>query len=318
MSLPPTDQPFADEEEDRKRKAEIEDMMRWQRESYFRNEPLQQEYRDLVGRIADNEKARRGDNAAHEPEPASFDMAPQPSQERRQASAVCASDDPGASEKPNFVRVADADVPTAGFKTGARRRLISPELQVSASGTVLRPAERIFDFDKYAGEVDQFATSKGIKGTIIFKGKPVDTDPLANNAFAHAAMSALYAYDKGSGISKFVGDARETRNHLEDSTYHAFRRLKDKLTGQIGDLLENEKERSARIDIYKDLFNNSIGREIGAAARQAGLPRSEVLNEVFEALKIGKLITDQYVDPRVDRNFDGNPQHYSPPSKVGR
>jgi hypothetical protein len=43
-------QPFADKEEDRKRKAEIEEMMRSQREFYFRNEPVQQEYRDIVDR----------------------------------------------------------------------------------------------------------------------------------------------------------------------------------------------------------------------------------------------------------------------------
>jgi hypothetical protein len=50
MSLPPADQPLADDEEDRRRKAEIEEMMRSQRESYFRDEPVQQEYRDILTR----------------------------------------------------------------------------------------------------------------------------------------------------------------------------------------------------------------------------------------------------------------------------
>jgi hypothetical protein len=58
VSLPPTYQPLSDDEEDRKRKAQIEDMMRSQRESYFRNEPVQQEYRDVITRLLGRKEAQ--------------------------------------------------------------------------------------------------------------------------------------------------------------------------------------------------------------------------------------------------------------------
>lgn len=48
MSLNPT---WIPEDEDRKRRAEIEAMMRSERERYFRDEDVQQEYRDIVGRL---------------------------------------------------------------------------------------------------------------------------------------------------------------------------------------------------------------------------------------------------------------------------
>jgi hypothetical protein len=62
MSLPPFYEPFTDDEEDRRRKAEIEEMMRLDRPRYFRDDAVQQEYRDILERQARAEEADTNSN----------------------------------------------------------------------------------------------------------------------------------------------------------------------------------------------------------------------------------------------------------------
>jgi hypothetical protein len=107
MSLPPAYQPFAGEEEDRKRKAEIEDMMRWQRENYFSNEPVQQQYRDILdrGEARRNAVEAKREQAERESRgPGQFDIALAGFLEKKRAES--ANMNAAANPRPQFASLA--------------------------------------------------------------------------------------------------------------------------------------------------------------------------------------------------------------------
>jgi hypothetical protein len=147
MSLPPDYQPFLDEEEDRKRKAEIEEMMRSQREFYFRNEPVQQEYRDIVDRQiaaqrADDEAARGPgplDEALEQYRETKLAAAPNPPQADVSGSSYL-FDGGEAEAKSIFRRNDEASLnesealPDAGVGKGDRLPVSAPELPQPPSG----------------------------------------------------------------------------------------------------------------------------------------------------------------------------------------
>lgn len=73
------------DDEDRKRKAEIEEMMRRERERYFSDEAVQQEYRDILDRQTAAHEAAV--TAARKPGPGAFDLALARFRERKVAAA---------------------------------------------------------------------------------------------------------------------------------------------------------------------------------------------------------------------------------------
>jgi hypothetical protein len=68
-------------------------------------------------------------------------------------------------------------------------------------------------------------------------------------------------------------------------------------------------------DIYKDLYNNDIGRQIGSYAIANSLTREQVVDLVWDAYKRGDLIISSQ-DTRIPSGFSGNPFEFSLPSNV--
>lgn len=132
MSLPRADQPFADEEEDRKRKAEIEGMMRSQRESYFRNEPVQQEYRNIVDRQM---AAQRPESEATVNLIASREAYDEALARFRQTGSFFPNDpkEGAAAVEPFAPSGAEGALPDAGVGKGDRLPVSAPELRQSPS-----------------------------------------------------------------------------------------------------------------------------------------------------------------------------------------
>jgi hypothetical protein len=130
-----------------------------------------------------------------------------------------------------------------------------------------------------------------------------ESDALAQNrytsigqqdAFQHAYVSALLALRHSLAESKLLGDARESW-----TTYKYY----------------SGKDNDYRTDTYRDLYNNAVGRAIGAYAKQNGLTESEVADLVEHAVSSGQAIVSirnddpdprlPYVDSEIPSDLSG-------------
>jgi hypothetical protein len=108
------------------------------------------------------------------------------------------------------------------------------------------------------------------------------------NAFAHAYTSALVIYESSRGSDLII-------NSVTKTFYLGY--LKETVPGLA---FGNEFR-----DFYKDMWNNSIGIDIGQYARANGLSRGEIERLVKNALQDGVLIRDDR--PGVDSRIPETP-----------
>lgn len=108
------------------------------------------------------------------------------------------------------------------------------------------------------------------------------------NSFKHAYLSAKLAQENGDYIARVLGNLREVPNTL-------------KFYLGIGD--------DWRTDTFRDLYNNAVGRKIGAYAKTHNLGDQHIAKLVHAALINGDLLHDIRIenpDPRVP-NVNGDP-----------
>jgi Ca2+-binding RTX toxin-like protein len=101
------------------------------------------------------------------------------------------------------------------------------------------------------------------------------------NAFAHAFMAAALARDNGRLVAQTLGDARELRT--------------------TADFYFGGSD-SARMDTFRDLFNNEVGYRIGEHAASNALSNEDMAALVVQAISDGELIVSinlQTPDPRI-------------------
>ncbi|HNQ00247.1 MAG TPA: hypothetical protein PKK99_14395, partial [Bacteroidia bacterium] len=121
-------------------------------------------------------------------------------------------------------------------------------------------------------EQEAYATYETITGITLQRNTDGSFKSQGTNdvldAYRHAYVSAVMTKDHGEFIAFVAGAAHEIR----------------------GDLFNGQKSEPRRMDDW----NNSVGREIGAAASS----RESIAQDVHSALQSGELITDPAIDKR--------------------
>lgn len=105
-----------------------------------------------------------------------------------------------------------------------------------------------YDINAYEVAAEQLMRANGVRYTDT-NGQEVGR--AATNAMAHALTSALLTYDTTEVEARLLGTTREYRGHFLDSS------------------------NNPAWDVYKDLYNNKLGREIGRYAIDNNLSREE-------------------------------------------
>jgi hypothetical protein len=123
------------------------------------------------------------------------------------------------------------------------------------------------------------------------------------NAFAHAWASAVIAYEEGPHAAAVLGTAKEGWGLLQQ--------LGKVITGEpletLGDVLR---------DTTRDQYNNDVGILIAGYALKNGLPREAIAYLVLDALRSGRLVANEFTDPRVGVWNREIPLTYDGPSEV--
>lgn len=142
-----------------------------------------------------------------------------------------------------------------------------------------------YNIDAYEAAAERLMRDNGIRYT---NPDGSEVGLAATNAMAHVLTSAMISVDYSQTEAALLGWGREYRSYYL------------------------EKERPAAWDTYKDLYNNEIGRQIGAYANDNGLTRAETIDLIWDAYQRGDfIITSQ--DPRIPANFSGNPYDFEFP-----
>ncbi|MGO4386760.1 calcium-binding protein [Microvirga sp. 2YAF29] len=151
----------------------------------------------------------------------------------------------------------------------------------------------------YEKQAEESSRQYGIKNDI-------PKNDLQKNAYFHAYVSALLAYDYGSTIASMLGTLREIND--------VKKKEKELETGKLTQTQFLNQMR----DVQRDLHNNVVGRAIAEYAKQNGYTRDQLDDLVKEALDKGLLVTNEFKDPRVSpRHFDPPPAYKGPAPDSG-